>query len=341
MDPSVTPPEVTPPKITPRRPRPGPPPPFITPRPALFATMPPAVFPVVLGLMGLALALKRVMQVGGLPPALADTLLGLAAGLWLFCAVAYGTKIARRPGVLAEDLRILPGRTGLAAGGVGGLALAAILGFFHAGLASVVLVLALGLHLALAVLTVRALMVGPVEAREVTPAWHLSFVGFIVGALAAVPLGWVGLATGILGVTLLLACGIWATSLWQLWRRVPPAPLRPLLAIHLAPASLFASVAGLLGYEALAHGMVLLGLCIGVALLLAGRWILEAGFSPLWGAMTFPLAAYASALVINGWVMPGVLVTVIALGVNPAIAARVLRMWPGGRLAARTNAATA
>lgn len=341
MDSKIPPPRITPAKVTSRRPRPGPPPPLFPARTAMFATMPPAVFPVVLGLMGLALALKRVMQVGGLPPALADAVLGLAAGLWLFCAVAYGIKIARRPGVVAEDLRILPGRAGLAAGSVGAMALAAILGFFHTGLASVVLVLALSLHLVLAALMVRALLAGPVEARDVTPAWHLSFVGFIVGALAAVPLGWITLATWILWATMVLACGIWGVSLWQLWRRVPPAPLRPLLAIHLAPASLFASVAGLLGYHTLAGGMVLLGLGIGVALLVAGRWILEAGFSPLWGAFTFPLAVYASALVINGWVIPGVLVTVIALGVNPMIAARVIRMWPGGKLAAKTNAATA
>jgi len=238
-------------------------------------------------------------------------------------------------------LRILPGRAGLAAGSLGMLAVAAIVGFYLPGLAATLLCLGLGLHLVLAGLVVRALLTGPVEAREVTPVWHLAFTGFIVGGLAAVPLGWTGLATGLLVVTVPVACGIWGVSLWQLWRRVPPAPLRPLLAIHLAPASLFASVAGLLGYQGLANGMVFVGFGILVALVMAGRWITASGFSPLWGAFTFPLATYASALVINGWVMPGVLVTVIALGVNPWIAWRVLKMWPGGKLAAKTNAASA
>jgi tellurite resistance protein len=41
-----------------------------------------------------------------------------------------------------------------------------------------------------------------------------------------------------------VATGVWAFSLWQLFTRIPPAPLRPLLAIHLAPASLFAIVGG-------------------------------------------------------------------------------------------------
>ena len=334
-------PDTPAPQISPKRVRPGPPPAFPAKRPKLFATMPPAVFPVVLGLLGLGLALKRVMQVGDLPPLLADMGLGLVAGLWLFCAIGYGIKIARRRAVVAEDLRILPGRAGLAAGSVGGMAYAAVLGFFYPSAAAVVLVLALALHVVLAAMVIRALLSGPAEAREVTPVWHLSFVGFIVGALAAVPLGWTLLATVILFATLGIATGIWGVSLWQLYRRVPPAPLRPLLAIHLAPASLFASVSGLLGMQMLADVMVLLGLIIAVALVLAGRWIVASGFSPLWGAFTFPLAAYASALVINGWVLPGVLVTVIALGVIPAIALRVLRMWPGGTLAAKTNAATA
>ncbi len=330
-------PKIRPPNLSPRRPAPA----FPAPRPGLFATTPPAIFPAVLGLLGLGLALKRVVMEGGLPPGLADTLLGLVAGLWLFCALAYGVKLAHRPGVVAEDLRILPGRAGLTAGSLGMMVFAAILAFFQPNSAAIVLTLALVLHLALAALIIRELLSGPVEARAVTPVWHLAFTGFIVGALAAVSLGWAVLATALLIGTTIVAVWIWAVSLWQLWRRVPPAPLRPLLAIHLAPASLFASVAGLLGYQLWADLMVLLGLGILVALVLAGKWVLAAGFSPMWGAMTFPLATYASALVINGWVMPGVLVTVIALGVNTSIAWRIFRMWPGGTLAAKTNAAKA
>ena len=40
-------------------------------------------------------------------------------------------------------------------------------------------------------------------------------------------------------VTLALALIIYAVSAYQLATRIAPAPLRPLLAIHLAPASLF------------------------------------------------------------------------------------------------------
>ncbi|MFN7223544.1 MAG: tellurium resistance protein [Paracoccaceae bacterium] len=329
--------------IDPRRSRPKafPPPEFPPRKVPMFARMPPAVFPSVLGLLGLSLALKRASIVAEVPEGLADLVMGVVAALWLFCLLAYGAKLVRRPAVVMEDLRILPGRAGLAAATVGSLSVAAVLGFFNAPAAQVMLVLGLMLQIVMAGLMVSSLMASPPEGRDVTPVWHLSFVGFIVGALAAIPVGWTEVATVILWATLPVALGIWGISLWQLIRRIPPAPLRPLLAIHLAPASLFASVAGLLGMPMLATGMVALAAVIAIALLVSARWITQAGFSPLWGAFTFPLAMFASALMINGWVMGGVLVTVLALGAIPAIAWNVLKMWPGGKLAAKTNAAEA
>lgn len=323
------------------RPKAFPPPEFPPRKVPMFARMPPAVFPSLLGLLGLSVALKRASIVAEVPEGLADLVMGVVAALWLFCVLAYGMKMIRRPGVVLEDLHILPGRAGLSAAAVGSLSFAVVLGFFNQAAAQGALAVGLIVQAALVVLMVRSLLSSPPEARDVTPVWHLAFVGFIVGALAAVPLGWIGLATVILWVSLPLAVAIWAISLWQLIRRNPPAPLRPLLAIHLAPASLFASVAGLLGMPVLAQGMVAAASVIAVALLVAVRWITESGFSPLWGAFTFPMAMFASALMINGWVMGGVLVTVLALGVIPAIAWRVLKMWPGGKLAAKTNAAEA
>ncbi|MFN4153366.1 MAG: tellurium resistance protein [Paracoccaceae bacterium] len=323
------------------RPKMFPPPEFPPRKLPLFARMPPAVFAVVLGLLGMSLTLKRALIEAQLPQGVGDLVMGLAVGLWLFCAVAYGIKIARRPGVVMEELRVLPGRAGLAAATVGALTVAAVLGFFLPGLAKGVLVLGLGLQGVLALLMVRALLTAPAEGRVVTPVWHLAFVGVIVGALAAVPLGWEGLARAILWATIPVAVAIWAMSLWQLVRRIPPAPLRPLLAIHLAPASLFASVAGLLGMTAVAQGMLGLACAIGIALLITGRWIIQGGFSPLWGAFTFPMAVFGSALIINGWGVAGVLVTVLALGAVPVIAWRVMTMWPAGTLASKTNAATA
>jgi tellurite resistance protein len=83
-----------------------------------------------------------------------------------------------------------------------------------------------------------------------------------------------------------------------------------------------------------------------VALLAAGRWVTEAGFSPLWSAFTFPLAAFTSALfVLAPAAEPLRLAGLVALAAAtvfiPIIAYRVLQAWAKGGLAARTNAAQA
>ena len=78
-----------------------------------------------------------------------------------------------------------------------------------------------------------------------------------------------------------------------------PAALRPLLAIHLAPASLMTVAAGMLDLPGLSLAFLALASLILALLLAAAGWILRAGFSPGWGAFTFPLAAYANALAEN------------------------------------------
>jgi tellurite resistance protein len=327
-------------RVTPR-PKMFPPPEFPPRRPARFARMPPAVFSVLLGLVGLGLALRRGLEAAGLNGALADLLLGAASTLWAFAVLGYGVKLARRPGVLLEDMRVLPGRVGLAAATMGGMAVAAALAPVAPVLAKGVLVAALAGHALLAVVLIRVLLASPPEARMVNPGWHLAFVGFIVGGIAAPGLGWESLALVLLWATVPVAVAIWGVSAVHLIRRIPPAPLRPMLAIHLAPASLFATVSGQMGVPWVPLLAVGLGGVILLALLAAARWITESGFSAMWGAFTFPLAAYASALFVTGWDVPGMLVLAAALGVVPVIAYRVITLWGSGRLAAVTNAAEA
>ena len=325
------------------RPKKFPPPEFPPRKVARFARTPPAIFPVVLGVLGLVLALRRGFFTLDLPLEPVDLLAGLAVALWGFAAFAYAAKLARRPGVLWEDLKVLPGRAGLAAATAGMLAVAALLVPYAPGAARVVLFAGLALHGALALAVARVLISLPAEARGVNPAWHLTFVGFIIGGLSAAPLGYLDLAQGLLWATLPVAGVIWGISLLQLLRRVPPAPLRPLLAIHAAPAALFSLVSGATGQATAALGFAVLGLAILLALLAAGRWIAASGFSPLWGAFTFPLAALASALLALDGVLvwSGLAVLAAALGVVPYVLWRVVKMWPTGTLAAKTNAAEA
>lgn len=330
------------PKIE-RRPKAFPPPEFPPRKPKLFAKTPPAIFPVVLGLLGLGLALRKGLAVLGLPGGLVEAALGALLAFWAFATLALLAKIARRPRVLAEDLRVLPGRAGMAASSMSAMLAAAVLVPYAPGLAFGLMVLALVAHALLAGLVIWGLWHAPAEQRVVNPSWHLSFAGFIVAGVPALALGQTGLAQGLLWVTLPVAALIWGISLAQLIARIPPAPLRPLLAIHLSPAALFCSVAAGLEQPLLAQSFAAFGAVILLALIVAARWVTQAGFSALWGSFTFPLAAFASALIgLDGIAgQAGLVVLVIALGVIPAIAWAVIKLWPTGKLAAKTNAAEA
>lgn len=313
---------------------------------------PPALFPPILGLFGLATAWARTPDAFGAPAAVGQLLAGAMVLLYLFTAGHYVAKLAARPGVVAEDLRTLPGRAGLAALTMSGMLFALALLPYSGLLAKVALTLAVLGHAVVLAIIITNLLRGPAEARKVTPVFHLTFVGFIVAAIPAVHLGWDRLAETIFWATLVAALVIWALSALQFARETPPPPLRPLLAIHLAPASLLGTVALLLGMPGLGVGFGVLAVLLLAVLLAAGRWITAAGFSPFWGAFTFPLAAFASLMMLLAGAgmgpvggraagLLGAVVLVAATFLIPWIAVKVGQMWLKGALAAKTNAAVA
>ena len=326
-----------------RRPMPAP---LRMPKPGLWRSTPPAIFPPIMGLFGLGLGWRASASAYDLSPAIGDLILGATALLFLFALTAYLAKPLRRAAVVLEELRVLPGRAGLAACSLSLMLLAATLAPLAPALAQVLAVLAFVTHLALVALLVHVLRSGPPEGRVVTPVFHLNFVGFIIGGVAANALGAPEIARGLLWAMLLPAAIVWGVSLRQIIASLPPAPLRPLLAIHLAPASLFAIVAHGAGLPGLATGFSALAAVLFVALLASARWLTASGFSPLWGAFTFPLVAFATALVlVTGGqgalgVLGGVLL-VAATVVVPVITFRILKLWAAGTLAAKTNAAEA
>lgn len=314
-------------------------------RPSLWRAMPPAVFPPLMGLVGLGLAWRRVLYALQLPEAPAELILGAVSLLFLFALALYAAKALRRPAAVPEDLRTLPGRAGLAALTGTVMLLAAVAGPYSAALAAGLLWAGLVLHAGQAALALRALAQ---TGWRVDPVWHLSFVGFILAAPGALALYLPGLALWLLGLTGLVALAIWGASLRQARRERVPAPLRPLLAIHLAPACLFTMTAAGLGLGTLTLALGALSAVILLALLIEARWLTEAGFSPLWGAFTFPMAAAVSATVTLGWsglgtpaLAASVVMLVAASSTIPLIALRVLQAWAKGDLARRTNASVA
>ncbi|SFI86830.1 tellurium resistance protein [Celeribacter neptunius] len=329
----------TPPRIMPK--------PFNTAPQGLWRATPPAIFPPIMGLLGLGLAWRNAAKLfPSAPDWIGEMILGAVSLLYLFAVVAYLAKVVRRPSVVADDLRILPGRAGLSAGADAGFLFAAVLVPYSAGLARLVLVLSLIALTTVAGLTIRSFLIGPAEQRRVTPVWHLTFVGFILAPLSAVPLGYLGMSQFIFATTLPIAAAIWAISAMQFARADVPPPLRPLLAVHLAPVSLFGIVATLLGYTTLALAFAWIGLTALVVYLIGIRYLTKGDFSALWGAFTFPLAAFANLMFSAATLAPipfrlvGGVELVGATLVIVFIAMKIMQLWTRGKLAKATNAAT-
>ncbi|WP_347313557.1 tellurium resistance protein [Defluviimonas sp. SAOS-178_SWC] len=317
-------------------------PPAPTP-PGLWRRVPPAIFPSIMGLFGLGLAWRRGAEVFVLPRGIAETILGAVALLFVFALLAYSVKLLRRPTVIVEELRILPGRSGVVTMVLSLYLLSMTLAPYATLLAEAILVAGFSTHAALVVLLVHQFVTGPAEQRRVTPVWHLSYVGFIIGALAATVFEFYILSLVLFIATALIAALIWSVSLEQVIKETVPAPLRPLLAIHLSPVALLGLVAAALELDAVAMGCAGVAALMVVAFVARLLWLTEAGFSALWGAFTFPLAATSSLwLTLGGiWRWPGGVMLVAATLIVPAIAFKVVRLWAGGQLAVKTNAAIA
>ncbi|WP_321363964.1 tellurium resistance protein [uncultured Celeribacter sp.] len=327
----------TPPRIMPK--------PFNAPPQGLWRATPPAIFPPILGLFGIGLGWRNAAKILPAPEWIGEMLLGAISLLYLFALLTYLAKMARRFGVIFEDAKILPGRAGLSAMTASGFLFAATMVPYSAAFAKAVLVLALLGHAFVAFGIILGMARGPAEQRRVTPVWHLSFVGFIIAPLAAVPLGWTGLSQIIFATTLPIAAAVWIISAMQFAKSDVPPPLRPLLAIHVAPVALFGINATLLGYTTLALAFAWIGVTALIVYLAGLRYLTKADFSALWGAFTFPLAAFANLMFAAATLQPmpfrllGGLELVAATLAVVYIASKVMQLWTKGKLAKATNAA--
>lgn len=310
----------------------------------LWTQTPPAIFPSILGLFALGLGWRQAVFVYSVPPAFGEAILGAVTLLFLFAAFAYFAKFVRRPGVLADDLRIMPGRAGLSAASMAAMLLAVTLTSYSSFLAAGVLLAALSAHALICFLVISILSRADIAARRMTPVWQLTFVGFIVAPLAAIRLGALAISEVIFIVTLALAITIWAGHAVMLLRAPVPAPLRPLLAIHLAPMCLFGITSVMLGHFELGAMFGWLSLIGAGYLIMRIGYLTASGFSPLWGSFTFPMAAFSNLmLLLSAAGQPFRYIAGFALIAStiiiPMIAYKTLKMWAAGNLAAKTNAA--
>ncbi len=316
-------------------------------RQPLWRSTPPAIFPVILGLVGLSHAWRGLGPAFGLPVAFGDLLFGITAALLGYFGLSYLAKLLARPGVLMEDLKSPPGRAGLSAISMGFIVLS--VGLLPYGeIARYVWWFGIVLHGVIVVFVVKSIAKAPPEGRSTTPFQLLPFVGLSTTPLAGVSLGHV-LASQIFTYISLAA---FAVILWQLLvkfiRVRPQPPLRPPYAIIIAPLSLFGMAFGQFGPEAAFSGFYIAAWAGAVLLLVFAGWTTKAGFTPMWGSFTFPLATFTNINIMamaKGYgpvattgTIAGIVIGTVAIFY---IAYRAFKMWAKRDLAKKTGAAIA
>ena len=309
---------------------------------------PPALFPATLGMFGLSLIWRSAADTIAAPDAVWRLLLAATALFFLFAFAAYLAKVLRRPSVVLEDMNPVPGRAAVSAGSMCLLLFAA--GLFALGAPLDVSLGAwlagLGLHVAYMLCVIAVLIRAPVEARVVTPVLFLPFVGYIVSPIGGVPLGFGGLSNWLYLYSLAAGAVIVILSAPRFVLGPTPIPARASSAILLAPTSIGAVSGHALGYDWSVVAFIGASVILALVLLARLRWLTAGGFTPLWGAFTFPSAAFASAMLVaagrwgGAWDWIAALTLVAATLIVAPIWVMTIRAWSLGRLAPATGAGT-
>ena len=316
-------------------------------RQSLWRSTPPAIFPVILGLVGLSLSWRGLGISFGLSSSFGDILLGITSALLVFFSLSYAAKLIARPSALMEDLKSPPGRAGVSAISMSFIVLA--IGLLPYGeIARYVWWFGVVLHVIIIAFVVKAISGSPPEARSVTPFQLLPFVGLVTAPLAGVELGYVLLSQLFFYGSLAVLVVILFKLAEKFIRTRPPEPLRPPYAIVLAPFSLFGMSFGLFGVEIGFLAFYIAAWIYAIALLVFTKWLTKAGFTPMWGSLTFPVATFTNINVMamskdygiiatTGAIAGGLIATVLIF----FISYKSLKMWAKRDLAKKTGASIA
>lgn len=309
--------------------------------PSFWRRTPPVLFPNCLGLLGLALAWREA-EIDGV----AIGLQLVAVITFLFVYICYLAKVVARPAVVFDDLRIAPARGAVSAGSMCWMLVAAIIAPFMIEVARVVWWAALALHAFYLFCVIRSLAASKDPLTSVSPVLLLPFVGYIVAAVSGGSLGYEALSRSFILVSIPIVLLILLLSFINALKGRVALPDRVSFAIALAPVSIYAIAAHDVMDVSAFQTFVVFSIAAFITLLIASRWMLSGGWKPSWAALTFPSAAFASAMITasNSGLVPSTLswaALIFASLVIPFVLWRTCQMWMTGRLAEVTKSAVA
>lgn len=318
--------------------------PIGTGRPWL-ARLPPGLFAIVFGVLGLASAWRRLVGFAtGYADVIATALLHMGTALLELLLLLWLIKFVRNRGDVQKDfahpvngamLSLLPLTVLLS------VALWMPLVPQYSDIAASITFAALLLQGVIAWRVVARVVNGDMPADMVTPALYLPPVGGgLIGALALNALGSHGWAVLLFGMGIAAWALLELRVLNRLFAGPLPPPLRPTLGVEIASAPVATLVAATL-WPTLPPDVLLIGIGIScgplIAVLARWRWWTNVPFSAGFWSFSFPLAAFASVIVEavrrGGWPMEVAYGAVIAASAVIAyLAVRTLVLLFRGRL---------
>ena len=319
----------------------------MTNTPSFIRRTPPALFPCLLGFLGLGLAWRRMGDLGA-PNWIGEFVCLLATLLFAGTFICYLTKVCIRPSVVLDDLKIGPARGAVSAGSMCLMLVSLIVLPYSMFIAQIIWWSGVVLHALYLLAVIKTLRSIKQMRRSITPVVLLPFVGIIVASIGG-PL----MINRLISITFLIFSIPF--FIWIVLESVNNArvygvekPQRPSFAIILAPVSVFALASHYIWPINVFYWFWFASLFTAVLLTPLLRWTISGGWSPSWGAFTFPIAAFSNVMIagaVSGFGWSAWAGLIIGLGVStaliPYVVYRTYRLWAAGKLAELSKAAIA
>lgn len=295
--------------------------------PSRLAAAPMSLFAIVMGLAGCALAWRKATDLFGVPGAIAEALMAVAALAYVAIVAVQVARAVRFPGAHLAEFRDPAKSNFVPAFTVATALLAAGVEPYAVGLARTLWVFAAGLHVLFAFVLLRRWFTERLDLSDASPAWLIPVVGNLLMPVVGMPLGFTAASWFLFSV----GAAFWLILAPVLTSRLFfGEPLEekqvPSLFILLAPPAVGGlAVIALNGGDLSAVSHVLMGFGTFIALLTAsliGR-VAATHFAIGWWALTFPCAAFANLAQTYALKFPS-LAPQLAAGVGLAFASMIV-----------------
>ncbi len=313
--------------------------------PEFWLRTPPALFPCLLGFIGLGLAWRRAAEIWFVTPWIGEGILLVSCVLFMATGTFYHMKLSLRPSIIFDDLKVGPARGAVSAGSMCLMLYATALTPYMYELAQLCWWAAVLQHAAYMVCVTLSLAKSHTKLSEVNPTLILPFVGYIVASIGGPGLGHTTLSGFFLMITIPGCLFIITISLINLRKYSINKTLRASYFIILAPLSIYGIGAFNIWPTEVYTVFWYIALICGLCMLPFLGWFSTGGWTPAWGAFTFPLSVFAGVMLTGAQSHFGLIAdigSVVSLGIAtlvvPYVVWKTYRHWLEGKLAHSTGA---